>query len=116
MLVELETVERAQRGDVEAFNRIVHSVPQADAGDDLSLIGRVEDVEDVGQDVFARLYYSLDQLRSPAVFEPWLYRLTRNATYDYLRKRRRSASVRMAYISEEAGQRRRCCPGDERVR
>ena len=101
MLVEPETIERAQRGDAEAFNRIVQAYRKRTLGTIYRLIGRVEDVEDVGQDVFARLYYSLDQLRSAEVFEPWLYRLTRNATYDYLRKRRRSAGVRMADISEE---------------
>ena len=101
MLVEPETIERAQRGDAEAFNRIVQAYRKRTLGTIYRLIGRVEDVEDVGQDVFARLYYSLDQLRSAEVFEPWLYRLTRNATYDYLRKRRRSAGVRMADVSEE---------------
>jgi len=55
----------------------------------------------VAQDVFVRLYFSLDQLRAPEVFEPWLYRLTVNAAYDYLRKRRRSNDVRMADLSEE---------------
>jgi RNA polymerase sigma-70 factor (ECF subfamily) len=65
------------------------------------LIGRPEDVEDVAQEVFLRLYYSLDQLRTPEVFEPWLYRLTVNASYDYLRKQRRRAESRMADLSEE---------------
>ena len=101
MLVEPETIERAQRGDTEAFNCIVQTYRKRTLGTIYRLIGRAEDVEDVGQDVFLRLYYSLDQLRSPKVFEPWLYRLTRNATYDYLRKRRRSAGVRVADISEE---------------
>ena len=101
MLVEPETIERAQRGDAEAFNLIVRAYRKRTLGTIYRLIGRVEDVEDVGQDVFARLYYSLNQLRSPEVFEPWLYRLTRNATYDYLRKRRRSAGVRMADVSEQ---------------
>ena len=55
----------------------------------------------MAQDVFVRLYFSLDQLRAPEVFEPWLYRLTVNAAYDYLRKRRRSNDVRMADLSEE---------------
>jgi RNA polymerase sigma-70 factor (ECF subfamily) len=64
------------------------------------LIARREDVEDVAQEVFLRLYYSLDQLRAPEVFEPWLYRLTVNATYDYLRKQRRQ-EARMADLSEE---------------
>jgi RNA polymerase sigma-70 factor (ECF subfamily) len=65
------------------------------------LIGRPEDVEDVAQEVFVRLYYSLDQLRTPEVFEPWLYRLTVNASYDYLRRARRRNESRMADLSEQ---------------
>ncbi len=58
-------------------------------------------MEDVGQEVFVRLYFSLDQLRSPEVFEPWLYRLTVNAAYDYLRKQKRRSESRMADLSEQ---------------
>ena len=65
------------------------------------LIARPEDVEDVAQEVFLRLYFSLDQLRTPEVFEPWLYRLTVNAAYDYLRKQRRRQESRMADLSEQ---------------
>ena len=36
------------------------------------------------------------------VFEPWLYRLTVNASYDYLRKQRRRNESRMADLSEQA--------------
>ncbi|HET8546373.1 MAG TPA: sigma-70 family RNA polymerase sigma factor, partial [Bryobacteraceae bacterium] len=39
--------------------------------------------------------------RAPEVFEPWLYRLTVNAAYDYLRKQRRRRESRMADLSEE---------------
>jgi RNA polymerase sigma-70 factor (ECF subfamily) len=65
------------------------------------LIGRPEDVEDVAQEVFVRLYHSLDQLRAAEVFEPWLYRLTTNACYDYLRRRKRRGEMRMADLSEQ---------------
>jgi len=51
--------------------------------------------------VFVRLYYSLDQLRTPEVFEPWLYRLTVNASYDYLRRAKRRGEARMADLSEQ---------------
>ncbi len=64
-------------------------------------IARPEDVEDVAQEVFLRLYFSLDQLRTPEVFEPWLYRLTVNAAYDYLRKQRRRMEYRMSDLSEQ---------------
>ena len=101
MLVEPETIRRAQAGDVSAFNEVVRAYRSRILGTVFRLIGRPEDVEDVTQDVFVRLYYSLDQLRVPEVFEPWLHRLTVNTTYDYLRKRRRSRGVSMADLSEE---------------
>ena len=101
MLVEPETIKRAQAGDVSAFNEVVRAYRSRILGTVFRLIGRPEDVEDVTQDVFVRLYYSLDQLRMPEVFEPWLHRLTVNTTYDYLRKRRRSRGVSMADLSEE---------------
>ena len=101
MLVDPETVQLAQSGDASAFNEIVRSYRSRILGTVFRLIGRPEDVEDVTQDVFVRLYYSLDQLRLPQVFEPWLHRLTVNTTYDHLRKRRRSGSVAMAELSEE---------------
>src|SRR5260370_20115417 len=65
------------------------------------LIGRPEDVEDVAQEVFTRLYFSLEQLRTPEVFEPWLYRLTVNACYDYLRRARRRPEARMSDLSDQ---------------
>jgi RNA polymerase sigma-70 factor (ECF subfamily) len=65
------------------------------------LIGQPDDVEDVGQEVFVRVYYSLGRLRTPEVFEPWLYRMTVNAAYDYLRKRKRRAEWRMSDLSEQ---------------
>lgn len=66
------------------------------------LIGRPDDVEDVAQEVFVRLYFSMGQLRSAEVFESWLYRLTVNACYDYLRKQKRRPESRMSDLSEQA--------------
>jgi RNA polymerase sigma-70 factor (ECF subfamily) len=101
MLVEFGLIESAKRGDDAAFNQIVVAYRKRILGTIARLIGRPEDVEDVGQQVFLRLYLSLDQLRTPEVFEPWLYRLTVNAAYDYLRRQRRRVETRMADLSEQ---------------
>ena len=101
MLVERETIERARGNDSAAFNEIVLAYRKRILGTVSRLIGRPEDVEDVAQEVFVRLYYSLDQLRTPEVFEPWLYRLTVNASYDYLRRAKRRNESRMADLSEQ---------------
>src|SRR6266852_1287672 len=101
MLVDFELIKRAQKGDSSAFNEVVLAYRKRILGTIARLISRPDDVEDVGQEVFLRLYFSLDQLRSPEVFEPWLYRLTVNAAYDYLRKQRRRQESRMADLSEQ---------------
>src|SRR6202047_2426709 len=101
MLVEFEQIQKARSGEASAFNRVVTAYRKRILGTIARLIGRPEDVEDVGQEVFLRLFFSLDQLRTPEVFEPWLYRLTVNASYDYLRKQRRRNESRMSDLSEQ---------------
>jgi len=101
MLVEFQLIERARSGDDGAYNQIVQAYRKRILGTIARLIGRPEDVEDVGQEVFLRLYFSLDQLRTAEVFEPWLYRLTVNAAYDYLRRQRRRQESRMSDLSEQ---------------
>src|SRR5579864_5353339 len=101
MLVDFEIIKRAQSGDGAAFNEVVLAYRKRTLGTIARLISRPEDVEDVAQEVFLRLYFSLDQLRTAEVFEPWLYRLTVNAAYDYLRKHRRRPESRMADLSEQ---------------
>lgn len=101
MLIDFELIERARSGDESAFNQVLQAYRKRILGTIARLIGKPEDVEDVGQEVFLRLYYSLDQLRTPEVFEPWLYRLTVNAAYDYLRRQRRRRESRMSDLSEQ---------------
>ena len=101
MLVDFELIKRAQKGDSAAFNEIVLVYRKRILGTVARLIARREDVEDVAQEVFLRLYFSLDQLREPEVFEPWLHRLTVNSAFDYLRKQRRRQEFRMSDLSEQ---------------
>ncbi|HXJ43841.1 MAG TPA: sigma-70 family RNA polymerase sigma factor [Bryobacteraceae bacterium] len=101
MLVEFELLEKARQGDGGAFNQVVTAYRRRILGTISRLIGRPEDVEDVAQEVFLRLYFSLDRLRVPEAFEPWLYRLTVNACYDYLRRSKRQPETRMSDLSEQ---------------
>ncbi len=101
MLVEFELIDRARAGDDGAFSQVVQAYRKRILGTIARLIGRPEDVEDVGQEVFLRLYYSLEQLRTAEVFEPWLYRLTVNAAFDYLRRQKRRQESRMSDLSEQ---------------
>ncbi len=101
MEVETALVSQAQSGCAEAFNEIVRRKRRRVLGTVYHLLGDPADVEDVGQDVFVRMFRSLAQLRSPEVFESWLYRLTVNTVYDHLRKRRRRIETPLSTLHEE---------------
>jgi RNA polymerase sigma-70 factor (ECF subfamily) len=102
MQIAPEVLERAQGGDDAAYNQIISAYKVRILGTIARIINRPDDVEDVGQEVFVRLYFSLKQLRSPEVFETWLYRLIVNACYDYLRKSKRRPESLMSDLSEQA--------------
>jgi RNA polymerase sigma factor (sigma-70 family) len=72
--------EAAWRELVERFSRYVYAI--AVQGFRL----REHDAEDVFQDVFARVYERLDQLRDDEALRPWLAQLTRRVCLDRVRQ------------------------------
>jgi len=81
-------VERASRGDHEAFGVLVGGhLPPLDTA--ARLILRDPDLaRDAVQDATLRAWRSLRGLRDPSRFGAWLHRLTVNACLDIARKRR----------------------------
>jgi RNA polymerase sigma-70 factor (ECF subfamily) len=96
----VNVVARAQTGDQSALEEIVSVWRRRTLGMVTRMIGRPDDAEDVAQDVFVRLFLSLDKLREPSQFEPWMYRLIANAAIDYLRRHKR-VRIRLSDLSDE---------------
>lgn len=101
MTAEPQLILDAQSGDDAAFASLLRIYKPRIFGSVYRLLGRSDEVEDVGQEVFLRLYQSLRQLRDPELFETWLYRLTINTVYDHLRRKRRVSHIPMADLSDE---------------
>jgi RNA polymerase sigma-70 factor (ECF subfamily) len=53
-----------------------------------SVIGYDDDWEDICQQIFVKMVLSLRRLRQIETFESWLFRIARNSSLDYLRRRR----------------------------
>jgi RNA polymerase sigma-70 factor (ECF subfamily) len=81
-----DLVERAKRGDLEAFGRLVELFQDAVYGAAYALLGDFHDAQDAAQDAFIRAWRSLNDLQDPDKFPGWLYRVTRNCCVDFLRK------------------------------
>ena len=82
-------VERAGRGDHDAFAALVHaSIAQLEAVARL-IMRDPELARDAVQDAYVRAWRNLPGLRDPDRFDAWLHRLVVNAALDALRRRRR---------------------------
>ena len=94
---ETEEVARllrlAKSGDIPAFEGLLrlYEVPVARTA--LRLLGSRQDAQDAAQEVFLRLYRRISQIDSAGNLSGWLYRVTVNASYDILRKRKGAGLV-----------------------
>ncbi|HEY3367756.1 MAG TPA: sigma-70 family RNA polymerase sigma factor [Symbiobacteriaceae bacterium] len=82
-------VERAKRGDVEAFEQLISQYERKVYNIAYRLTGNHEDASDVAQEAYIRAYSSLPEFRGDSSFQTWLIRIVNNACLDELRKRRR---------------------------
>lgn len=90
-------VERAKKGEVEAFEQLISQHQKTVYNIAYRLTGNHEDASDVAQEAFIRAYSSLADFRGDSSFATWLYRIVNNACLDELRKRKRQ---RLTYIDE----------------
>ncbi len=82
-------VERAKRGDVEAFEQLISQYQRKVYNFAYRQTGNHEDASDVAQEAFIRAYSSLPEFRGDSSFATWLFRIVNNACLDELRKRKR---------------------------
>jgi len=82
-------LERAQAGDLRAFEELV----QPHVGRIHSYIARMVgdpiEAEDLTQEVFLRAHRAINSFRGGATFQTWLYRIATNISVDAIRRRKR---------------------------
>ena len=98
---ERELVQLAQSGTESAFEELVRRHQQRVFALVNSILRQREDVEDVVQQVFLKVYVSIRKFDLRAAFSTWLYKITVNECWDYLRKKKVRPLVYEADMSEE---------------
>jgi len=84
-----ELVRRFRAGDADAFTTLVRRHQQRVYSLCLRVLGDADAAADVAQDTFLTVLRKLDGFRGEAAFTTWLHRVTVNACYDELRRKRR---------------------------
>lgn len=86
---EDELIKRSLAGDDDAFETLVRSHSSRVFSIIGSFFRRRDMIEDIGQEVFAKAYFSLGTFTLGRSFEAWVAKIAVNACYDHLRAQRR---------------------------
>src|SRR5512137_1381522 len=83
-----ETIRRAQRGDRDAFSRLVEGHYASIFRFACRYCGDRQDAEDVAQQACIKLARAIGQFRFESAFSTWLYRLVINCARDWRKSQR----------------------------
>ena len=106
---DTDLISRAAGGDPSAFQELVERHRSMVYRVAYQFAGNHHDAEDIAQEVFIKVYRSLDRFRQDAQLTSWMYRIVMNACIDH-RRRQRPASA--APFGDEAEQRMLNTPED----
>ena len=102
---ESACIRRAQQGDVSAFEELVRTHQKRVLSIVAGILRWNEDVEDIGQQVFLKVFLAIKRFDGRSSFSTWLYKIAVNETYDYLRKKKARKLVYEADMSVDQEER-----------
>lgn len=102
---EAALVRRVRAHDQLAFRQLVERYQSKVFRTILRVLGKPNEIEDIAQVVFTKVYFSIDSFDFRSSLFTWIHRITVNECYDYLRKRRVRKLVYASDLFPEDGQR-----------
>src|SRR5687767_7427789 len=100
-MADSDLLTRAAGGDPAAFQALVERHRSMVYRVAYQFAGNHFDAEDIAQEVFIKVYRSLDKFRQDAQLSSWMYRIVMNACIDH---RRRQHPAAVAPFGDEAEQ------------
>ena len=94
-------VRRAQAGDEAAFREIVERYQSKVFSIIHGIVRQRNDVEDIAQQVFTKVYFSIRNFDFRSSLITWIYKITVNECFDYLRKKKVRKLVYESDLSED---------------
>src|SRR5437660_6373370 len=85
-----DLMRRTQTGDKQAFSLLYERYSNSVLSYLYRMLGNLEDVESIGQEVFLRAFRFAPTYRYPQKFSTWLFTITRNLAINQSRRRKRN--------------------------
>jgi RNA polymerase sigma-70 factor (ECF subfamily) len=93
---DAELVTLCQRRDAHAWQTLIDRHQEWTVNLAYQFAGEIETARDLAQDVFVRVYESLDSYDGQRPFRTWFMSIARNICIDFYRKRKRRTGVDIA--------------------
>ncbi len=91
---EAELIERARKGDTQAFEVLVERYQRRVVGVAMAVVHNQDDALELAQETFIRAYENLAKFESRSSFSTWLYRIAANISIDFRRREGRHTILR----------------------
>ncbi len=97
---EQKLIEGLKRGDSRSYDELYREYVEKIGGIARSYLG-VDDVEDVIQEVFIKVYKNIKKFRGESSLSTWIYRITVNVCKDMLGKKHRRKEILTSFGEED---------------
>lgn len=101
---ELDIVRRAQSGDHNAFEQLVHEYEKRVYNLAFRMCKNEQDALDLSQDIFVRVFKSLAFFKERSSFSTWLYSIASNACIDFSRRQKKHKTLPLEYPDDDGDQ------------
>ena len=89
MKKEDELVEEILEGNKESFEILLQPYRQGFLNMVYRITGNLEEAKEICQEALIRIYRHLNTFKTGRSFKSWVYRIVVNATYDFLREKKK---------------------------
>lgn len=91
-----ELVKKVKNGDADAFEQIIIKYEKKIFGLIYNMLRNENEIEDVAQEVFIKVYKNLDKFNGDSSLYTWIYKIATNLCLDQIKKRKE-----VIYIDEK---------------
>lgn len=97
-----ELIRKFKEGNISSFEKLVELYSSRVSNIIYQLLGGFHnETDDLAQMVFIKVYHHLNNFRAEAKFSTWLYRITVNTVWDYLRKQKHRKTVSLEALEQK---------------
>jgi RNA polymerase sigma-70 factor (ECF subfamily) len=98
---DIKLIEAFRKGDEKAFEEIVRRYQRQVANIIYLTLGNREEVDDISQEVFVRVFRSLGRFEFDSSLYSWIYRIAVNLCIDEIRKKKIRKLIPLDFLTEK---------------